>query len=33
MVNGKWTIRQFVDPLWLEAFNENVAGTEEFAGA
>ena len=33
MVNSKWTVRQFVDPLWLEAFDENVTGTEEFSDA
>jgi hypothetical protein len=32
MVNSKWTVRQFVDPLRLEAFDENITGTEEFSG-
>ena len=33
MVDSKWTVRQFVDPLRLEAFDENITGTEEFSGA
>src|SRR4029077_10128699 len=33
MVNSKWTVRQFVDPLRLEAFDENITRTEEFSGA
>src|SRR5262249_20073336 len=33
MINGKWTVRQFVDPLRLETFDENITGAEEFSDA
>ena len=33
MVNSKRTVGQFVDPLRLESFDENITRTEEFSGA
>src|ERR1700730_4208489 len=33
MVNTKRAVRQFVDPLRLEAFDKDVTGTEEFSDA
>ena len=33
MVNRKRPVRQFVDPLRLEAFDEDVTGTKEFSDA
>src|SRR6266513_1663234 len=33
MVNTNWSVGQFVDPLRLEPFDENITWTEEFSGA
>ena len=33
MVDTDGAIRQFVDPLRLEAFDKNVTGTKEFSDA